>query len=169
MSEISSSSSLGRCLLEVLHRGNELECRSLNRLEIRKERASDAFHRLETEVGDALDILLSLHGSDDRSSDAMSVPECVHQKALCDLHYQTCLDFFDGCVSDRFEDSRTKPLSRETDRDLKLPIWKLISTKITAITESFVTWTTVSIVMMAMIADWMMIRATNWTMTWTTT
>jgi hypothetical protein len=112
MSEISSVSRLGQSLLEHLkvRHWDELECRGSRWLEIQEKQASHGYHELVTKVSNALSDQPGLHGSG-AGTDVVETPACMHKRALCDLHYQICLDFVRGSDGEAFRYHRTKSSS----------------------------------------------------------
>lgn len=114
-----SPSRLEHSLLEFLqiHHWDELECHGSRRLNIREKQASHGYRELVTEVSNALDDLLGLHESGD-GTNVTRIPRCMHERDLCDLHHQACLDFVCGSGSEAVRDYRSKLFSSGTVLDL---------------------------------------------------
>ena len=119
MPKIASASRLGHKFLEFFkaHHEDELECRSSGRFGTGTKHGTRRYHELLTDVNNALDDLLGLHGSDD-GSEVIEIPKCMYEGDLCDLHHQICLSFVGRYDSEASENHRTKSVPPKMDPDL---------------------------------------------------
>ena len=109
MSEVPPASHLRQNLLDFLmvHRWDNLECRGCRRFETREKQASHGYHELVTEVSNAFIDRFCLHGTSD-APNVTEIPECMHKRALCDIHHQVCLDFVCGPGGNTLQDRCVK-------------------------------------------------------------
>lgn len=119
MPKIASASRLGHRFLEFFkaHHDDELECRSSGRFGTQTKHGTHRYHELLTDVNNALDDLLGLHGSDD-GKEVIEIPKCMYEGELCNLHHQICLSFMGRYDSETSENHRTKSVAPKMDPDL---------------------------------------------------
>lgn len=121
MPQFPSASRLGHRFLEFFkaHHEAELECHNSNQFGFRPKHATHRYHELLTDVNNALEDILDLHGSGDED-EVIEIPKCMYEWALCDLHHQICLSFVGRHGSEASGNHRNKPVPHGTEPELTL-------------------------------------------------